>query len=296
MRIRPLRVTGIALCGGAALVGCARPVAPPRQPVSREPPPAVVVTQDTAVMFVTTLPFDTLVAEGTDTVGREGRDPGDRCRYASVRRNARPGDANYGVPYDARAMSSGVALQCAVREGGPELRLVIRGEHGIPTAADVHLPAHTPRPLQRLSMADNDQPAYEGSTLAEGRDLNRDGWTDLKVQTWSGSGGISYALFMYDPARERFVQDSVLPGGGGLAPVAGRREPCVISGHKSGAGNFDDREYCWRGGRWVLVRERRQERLDASPGRFVLTVREPCDGRMVTVRVDTSTTDAAADP
>jgi hypothetical protein len=253
MRIRPRRVTGIALCAGAAsLACCARPEAPPRHPASRVPARESVSVpgSDTAVAYVTTMPLDTL-GTGVEIVGREGRDPDDRCRYADSRHHARPGDAGYGAPYDTAAMSSGVTLQCAVREGGPELRLVIRGEYGIPMRADVYFPAHSPRPIQRLSMGDNDQRAYEGSTLAEGRDLNRDGWTDLKVQTWSGSGGISYELFMYDPARERFVQDSVLPGGGGLAPLEDRREPCVLSGLKSGVGNFHDCEYCWRGGRWV---------------------------------------------
>ena len=91
MRIRLRRVIGIALYASAApLVGCARPMAPPRDPASREPTLVVVPEQDTVAVYVTTMPFDTL-GTGVEVVGREGRDPGDRCRYADSRHHAREG-------------------------------------------------------------------------------------------------------------------------------------------------------------------------------------------------------------
>ncbi|HVG44736.1 MAG TPA: hypothetical protein VM890_08395 [Longimicrobium sp.] len=291
MRTRFRQMIGTALCAGAAaLAGCrARPDVRPRDPAS----PVATAAQDTVVAITISTTTDTLAGEEVEP----DRDPSDRCRYADARRQARPGDTNYGTPYDTVAMSRGVTLRCALREGGPEARVMVLGGWGIPMAVDVYVPATASRRTQRLFITDNDERAYEGSSLAHGIDLNRDGWTDLKVQTWSGSAGISYALFMYDPARRRFVQDSVLPGGGGIVPIAGSGEPCVGTGQRMGAGNFHDVDYCWRGGRWVAVRETRQERLgDMSGGRYVLTVREPRGGRMVTVRVDTSTTDAAAKP
>ncbi|HET7233469.1 MAG TPA: hypothetical protein VFJ16_25890 [Longimicrobium sp.] len=278
----------LALCAGAA--GC-RPAGeePQREPVS-------AVARAAGTVVTTATATDTVGPAGEDTTpGR--RAPGDRCRYADARRQARPGDANFGAWYDTAAMSRGVTLRCLLRDGGPEARVVVLGRYGIPMAADIYVPAGAARPLQRVFMEDNDQHAVEGGTLAEGFDLNRDGWTDLKVQTWSGSGGVSYDLFMYDPRARRFVRDSVLPGGGGIEPLR-RREPCVGTGIRSGVGNFDDHEYCWRGGHWAHVRELRQERLGGLDGntRYVLTVREPRGGRMVTVRVDTSATDAAGEP
>jgi hypothetical protein len=101
---------------------------------------------------------------------------------------------------------------------------------------------------------------------------------------------------MYRPERNRFEQDSVLKGGGGVEPKAGD-EPCVGTGSRSGVGNWVDDDYCWRRGRWVHVRQLQQERLGNLSGpRYVLTTRKPRGGRMVTVSVDTSANAAAADP
>src|SRR5688500_2045249 len=100
MRIHPRRVTGIALCAAAAaLVGCrARPEAQPRDPAS----PVDTTAQDT-VMTTTTATVDTLAGEDV----APDRGPPDRCRYADARRQARPGDANYGATYDTVALSRG---------------------------------------------------------------------------------------------------------------------------------------------------------------------------------------------
>lgn len=254
--------------------------------------PVVVPSTDTVPITTTTV-TDTLSGADPDTIA-DRRGPRDRCRYADTRRQARSGDANYGAPYDAAAMSRGVTVRCALRQDGPEVRLVVMGEYGIPMAVDVYAPATAARATQRLFMEDNDQRAYEGSGLVEGEDLNRDGWTDLKVETWSGSGGIFYDVFMYDPARRRFAKDSVLSGGGGVVPLDGAGT-CVGTGRRSGAGNWVSDDYCWRGGRWVHVVQRQQERLGdpARHSRYVLTVREPRRGRLVTVSVDTSDVDAA---
>lgn len=269
----------LAVVIAAGLMACREdgPRVPPQASAAHAPVPAV----DTVVR---TTPSAT---DGERRV--DWRQPGDRCRYADTRPQRAENEPGYGTRYDAAALARGVTLRCALRAGGPELRLVIHGDDAIPTDADVYLPAGAGRPLQRLHVRDNDQGAYEGSSLAEGFDLNRDGWTDLKVQTWSGSAGVSYELFTYDPARQRFVQDSVLPGGGGLDVIADRSEPCVSSFYADGAAAFNEREYCWRRGHWALVREREQDYFgDGSGRRFVLTVREPRAGRMVTVRVDTS--------
>lgn len=281
--LRPMLRLSACVCA-ATLMGCRdqRPQAPPRDSAPRTAVPAT----------------DTVVAAagsaGTDGEHRvDWRQHGDRCRYADARPQRAENEPGYGQRYDAAALARGVTLRCALREGGPELRLVIRGEDAIPTVADVYLPAGAARPLQRLALRDNDQAAYEGSTLAEGFDLNRDGWTDLKIQTWSGSAGISYELFMYDPARRRFMQDSVLPGGSGLDPIAGRGEPCVSSFSASGVDAFYESQYCWRRARWVLIRERTQDSFAEGPDqRFVITVREPGGDGMVTVSVDTTAAQA----
>jgi hypothetical protein len=255
---------------------------------------AVPVVRPSVDTVTTATITDTLSGSESDTIA-DRRGPRDRCRYADARRQARSGDANHGAPYDTAAMSRGVTVRCALRQGGPEVRLVVQGAYGIPMAVDVYAPATAARPTQRLFMEENDQRAYEGSGLVEGEDLDRDGWTDLKVETWSGSGGIFYDVFMYEPARRRFAKDSVLSGGGGVFRLEGAGT-CVGTSHRSGVGNWVRDDYCWRGGRWVHVVQRQQERVGdlSSSTRYVLTVREPRGGRLVTVRVDTSDVDASS--
>ncbi|HYH79461.1 MAG TPA: hypothetical protein VEX86_06680 [Longimicrobium sp.] len=302
MRTRRHAVALLALAAWTFAGGCRterRAPAPARGVKGDSGVLVVVVTADTMRLDYDTTMVAT-VTTVTDTTGgaapdttADRREPGDRCRYADARRQARPGDANYGARYDTTAMSRGVTLRCALREGGPEVRLVVLGSHGIPMAIDVYLPATAARATQRLFTQDNDEGATEGSGLAYGEDLNRDGWTDIKLKTWSGSGGIFYDVFMYEPRRGRFVVDSVLKGGGGVVPLEGD-EPCVITSHRSGVGNWTSHYYCWRGAGWELVRQRRQESLrDESGPRYVLTVRVPRGGRLVTVSADTSDVDDA---
>jgi hypothetical protein len=276
----------------AAVIILVAPACSDRAEQARTPPSASEPRAASSAPGVTTAGTDTVTrAAVADSPSGPLQEPPNACRYADSRPRPRFGEAAYGQPYDSAAMSRGVTLRCALRGGGPEVRLVVQGEWA-PTAVDVFDPPAAPRPAQRL-LLDNDQRAYEGSDLVEGEDLNRDGWTDLKVQTWSGTGGVFYDVFMYQPARHRFVKDSALSGGGGVVPLK-RRETCVGTGSRTGMGDWVSDDFCWRDGRWVHVRQREQKRLgDSSNPRYVLTVREPRGGRLHTVSVDTSDVDAA---
>ncbi|HYR09271.1 MAG TPA: hypothetical protein VEQ60_15915 [Longimicrobium sp.] len=220
----------------------------------------------------------------TDTAGPARTEilPPDDCRYTDARPRTRIGDPGHWELYDSTAMARGVEYRCALRPQGPEVRLVVRGESGIPMAVDVHSPPEAGRPLQRL-LLDNDERAREGNDLVIGEDLNGDGWTDLRVQTFSGQGGVVYDVFLYAPTQRAFVPDTVLSSESWVHRLAG--EPCAGTSHKMALGVWSSAAYCWKGGRWILTRTVSQDR--AEHGGYIRTHRELRGDTLRVVRVDT---------
>jgi hypothetical protein len=184
-------------------------------------------------------------------------------------------------------MARGIPFRCTLRPGGPQVRLVLRGESSIPTTVQVFLPPGASRPLQTLTV-DNDQGAYEGNELVVGEDLNGDGWMDLRVNTWYGSAGQMSDVFRFDPSARRFVPDTALPGAN-VRRLAGR--PCVRTSTKSSVWDYSTADYCWSGGAWVQTRTFRQELVrdgrDFRAERVIRTLGERRGGRMQVVRMDT---------
>jgi hypothetical protein len=232
------------------------------------------------------------VIPGTDTVvtraavtadsayaPRAWTPPRNDCRYTDAR--PREGDPEYWQPYDSATMARGVEYRCDLRPSGPRVRLVIRGERSVPLAVDVHSPPDAARPLQRLEL-ENDERARKGNDLVVGEDLNGDGWTDLRMRTFSGTGGVMYDVYLYAPARSAFVRDTLLSGEGNVRRLAG--SPCAEASWRMG-GDRSKAAYCWRAGRWVLTRETYQQ-WD-SAGYYIRTHTERRRDSMQIVRVDT---------
>lgn len=252
----------------SAVAGGCGPAPSPDRPAAA--PPADTVTRATVVVA------DTSEEEEYPQVPRDSTD---RCWMTDPARNARA---------DSATIHNGVTFRCALRRGGPEVRLVVSGEWGIPMGVDVHSPPDAPRRSQQL-LLDTDERASALAGIVTGDDLNDDGWTDLKVLTWSGSGGAFFDVFMYAPGRSAFVKDSTLSGEGAVAPLD--EGPCVWTGSRMGIGHRRSAEWCWAGGRWVL--ERTRERIaitlpGTDPGIDVWldSVRERRGDRM-RLRVDT---------
>jgi hypothetical protein len=212
----------------------------------------------------------------------EPREADDVCRFTDER--SLHGRWHYGERYDPAAMQRGVTLRCPLRRNGPEVRLVVRGESAVPTAVAVYSPADASAPLQTLAF-ENDEGAYEGSPLVVGRDLDGDGWTDLSVMTWYGSGGAMYEIFRYDPRRRRFARDDEMAGVGNVRPLEGR-PGCVRTSWASGAFEGTSTESCRVNGVWTDVKT--EETVSLSNGFGVHTVRELRGGKLVVVRVDTA--------
>jgi hypothetical protein len=93
------------------------------------------------------------------------------------------------------------------------------------------------------------------------------------VHDWSGTAGIGWRVWRWNPRRARFAADSALSTLPNLAPVPGR--PCV----RGGSGSLE--ELCRRGARWITTAEEISER--ASDGRCMNVRRERRGGRMVVV-------------
>lgn len=264
------------------------------------PPPAstheVVPAKDTVATGAVLVTRDTMVVHsGIASAAGTGTHPAatepwaipNDCRYADRRPRVRPGQPGYGGRYDSAAIANGVTYRCRLRPEEPEVRLVVLGEGSIPMAVRVFSPPDAAGALQVLTL-DNDQPAYEGSELLVGEDLNGDGWMDLRVHTWYGSGGQMSGVFRFDAAARRFIPDSVLPG------MNVHRLPehgCVGTGWKAGAWDYTSAKWCWSRGAWVHVRDFEQKWLGGER-RVIRTLRERRGGRMQVVRLDTLPDDA----
>lgn len=180
------------------------------------------------------------------------------------------------------------AFRCVLHRGQPPVRMVLRTNARYNVARNVQVfgPRSSARPVQVLVLDDANAPPPRGHPFFVGADLNGDGWMDLKVLRMAGATGNELAdVFLYSPRARRFVMDTVLSRIGAPSPIAGR--PCVRSAWNMGGGEDGSADLCWRGGRWVWVREESVGRLRPGDARLVRTVRELRGGRMRTVRVDT---------
>jgi TonB family protein len=170
-----------------------------------------------------------------------------------------------------RAPGTGVEFSCRIEPGRAPQRVVVTGDgHGWPH--DLRVYRGAARPLQVLA------PEFESSPLAGGEflsamDLDADGYRDLMAHAWSGTGGLVWFVWRWEPRRGRFAADSVLSALPNLAPVPGR--PCV----RGGSGSLE--ELCLRAGRWITMATVTAER--AADGRCMDVRRERRGGRMVVV-------------
>jgi hypothetical protein len=255
-----------------ALAGCERP--PPREPL----PDLGAMAESVAVAERVAREDEgwqrIVIDSGAEY--REMPHRPDDCHYVGPRREVR-----YAARYDSTVMRNGIPFRCRLRPRGPEVRVVLGGEGSIPLGFHVYAPAEAARPSQTFAL-DNSEGAYEGADLLTGEDLNGDGWMDLRVKTYSGSGGVMYDVFRYSPSANGFVQDSVLSGATNVMRIAGR--PCAGTSAKTSVDDVTEYDHCWSGGAWVLTRVEAHARMR---GGLLHTVQERRGGRLQVVSVDT---------
>jgi hypothetical protein len=272
MRARIPRRVAALLAVVAAVLGC-----------RAEPPEPGVVVRN-RVEYALRPPADRFPTHRIAVSRVPYRKPTDPCRLASLRDTILMGEVT-----DAY-LERGVAVICPLRSGGPAARVVVRGHGGIPSWADVYLPATADTPVQRLELEISHAREYYGGAWVEGEDLNGDGWTDLKVQGTPGPDFNSYSqysVFVYDPGPGRFVRAEGPSGKAEAWRDAG--QACAhTSRGPSGVWIFE--EWCWRGGRFVL-RKRRIERPVRTEHDTVHvqldSIYVPRNGRLELVEIDT---------
>jgi len=216
---------------------------------------------------------------------------GPLCERTDTRNVGRFRDS---VPEFAKEdLSAGITFRCRLRAGRPRIRLTMTGDSaGYMDSLLIHSPDPAKRTLLAAQMGES-EPQPLGSDLLEGVDLNQDGWMDVKVTMFRGvTGNRLMDVFMFDPARSRFVRDTVLSGESHVNPLDGR--PCVYTGWVFGHAGMlhSNADYCWTGGRWVIERSEHQVDTVLVPGGemvyFRTTKRRRANGSYST-RLDTVT-------
>ena len=180
--------------------------------------------------------------------------------------------------------------RCTLRRDRAPVRVVlaVNPRYGQPVSLRIHS-ARGGSPVQVLAIDDAASPPPRGGEFFRAVDLNRDGWLDLQVLIMAGAtGNEMFDVFMYQPSRGRFARDTVLTGN---APERVAARPCVTTHWHMGIGIYSNGEFCWRGGRWVLVRTESGDRLSPTSARaamrFTRTIHERRGGRLRTVSTDT---------
>lgn len=252
--------------------GCGREADPPARPVAAARP----------VDTVHSVPPRPAAARWM-----EPREPGDHCRRADGE-DDRPHPSSPDGSVTHEDLGHGLAFLCTLHEGY-RVRLVVAGDgDGDPVAVVVHDPPADTAGGDTLLLGES-EPPYAGATILEGEDLDGDGWTDVRVMTFHGSGGHMYDVFRYQPSRRRFEKDTVLSGQGNVQRAD---RGCARTSWAMGAGNHSWVEQCWRNGMWVPVRGESWATDDALSTREVqVSVHEKLalrNGRLRVVSADTT--------
>ena len=261
----------VLVLGVLVLGGCDRgaPPAHPARPVATRPPPP---------------PSASPVVH---RVALETRVPGDRCRRENAGDSVSVTPDSFGISRED--LSRGIAFHCDLRRGHPARMFIEYDRYGWATLLLVRDLPSSSAPDTVLLTEETERP-YAGASILEGEDLDGDGWTDLRVMTFHGSGGRMFDVFRYDPARRRFARDTVLSGRGNIEAVGD--PPCARTSWAMGAGTWDMVVLCLRGGRWVPVRGESVDDVPALGTRHsrvsVHEYTERRGGRMRVIRSDTT--------
>lgn len=125
-----------------------------------------------------------------------------------------------------------------------------------PKTGSLRIEAHAGRTVQVLEnleyyYGDSDS----ADVMVDTRDFNNDGCGDLVIaSSIAGIGNTSNTVFLYEPARRRFVANDALSAimGRDIDP---RDKRCVTSFGKGGAADMHTDRYCWSRGRLVLTEQ-----------------------------------------
>lgn len=155
-----------------------------------------------------------------------------------------------------------------VADGGPQTASVLRVRSiEIRRGAEAQL-------LQRIDGLDTDTPRTAGEPGFEVRDMNFDGYADIRLIEHRPAGpNVPYLNWLYDPARARFVESPALNAISSPRFDAVARE--ILSDWRESATRYGTDVYAIRDGKPVPVR--RETKDYKRPGVYTLQVSRRVD-------------------
>lgn len=126
------------------------------------------------------------------------------------------------------------------------------------------------------------EPPYDESKAVEMKDMNRDGYGDIRVLMWWGAtGNEGWSYWLYNPEKDRFEYNEQLSSIYARGyDDQGRVVSWGVGGHAGLIYTYS--AYEWRGAELVLVYKARED-YDNESGKYHKVVSELRDGRMVVV-------------
>lgn len=139
----------------------------------------------------------------------------------------------------------------------------------------------THRATQELVVPRDEAGEWSSGPPRTDLDLDFDGYKDLMVRSYAGANNAGYFVWIFEPRRRAFRYCPELRDQPNLQPDPGRR--VLTSLYHFSAGEGSRREFVWRAGKPILVREdTRAWRRDTTCLEQV--TRKRVRGRMVEVR------------
>jgi hypothetical protein len=143
-----------------------------------------------------------------------------------------------------------------------EIRISVKGSTGV----------------QQVLTGFGTEPPYKGSKYLQFEDLNFDGYKDIKLLAWWGSGGQGYNIWLFHPLKETFVYNEQLSNLGNVSAVP--ESKTISSSYRSGWASHGSALYQFAGDSLLLIRSETTEWIE-SEKHFLKTVRVRRDGVMI---------------
>jgi hypothetical protein len=200
------------------------------------------------------------------------------CREAAAPAPATPPPAPSAA---ATSADYRVTVQGRIHADLPEMSFTLVTDSGPQTASRLRVRSIEIRrgaevqPWQRISGLDTETPRTEGAPELEVRDLNFDGYADIRlIERLPAGPDVPYLNWLYDPASGRFVESPALNAITAPQFDAAARE--IRSDWRESATRYGTDIYALRDGQPVLVR--RETKDYKRPGVYTRQVLRRVDG------------------
>ena len=114
-------------------------------------------------------------------------------------------------------------------------------------------------------------------------DMNYDGYTDFRVMTWTMTRGQTfYDFWLYDPAKEKFVQDTFMSNNLWDAEFDPEEKTVISNARLAGPFSMRNEIYSWENGKLILQEYKECEENPYGENGGDLTMKKRIGGKMIT--------------